>query len=219
MFFLGSIISGLASLASTVGPVIAKVASTIVTKLPEIAKTIVKVAEVVSEVATILGVNDHETPEVIGAKMRQEGTRERLEDESMEDYLNYLRDEIELDKEKMLHMSEEERVTCTAVGIGALSQTIGEKFDVNLSGDFIADMSKMQMTAQELASYVKKFEEKGISSMDSLSDFLNGKLSDEERQQVYDTITEVEHEQSQDITQTEVNEKIESMKEALEVIE
>jgi hypothetical protein len=216
MFYLGPIISGLASLASTIGPVVAKMATTIVTKLPEITKTIIKVAEVISDVAIILGMNNRENPEVIGAKMQQEGTRGRLDDESMEEYLDYLREEIKLDKEKMLNMSEEERVKCMAVGIGALCETISEKFDVKLSGDFIVDMTKMQMSAQELASYVKKFENNGLSSMDSLSDFLKGKLTDEERQQIYDTITEVENEQSSQTTQADVNEKIESMKEALE---
>lgn len=219
MFFLGPVISGLTSLASTIGPVVAKVATTIVTKLPEITRTIIKVAEVISEVAKILGMNEHETPEVIGAKMQQEGTRGRLDDESMEEYLDYLREEIKLDKEKMLNMSDEDRVKCTAIGIGALSQTINEKFDVKLSGDFIVDMNKMQMTAQEIASYVKKFECKGIESMDTLSDFLNDKLSDAEKQQVYETITEVENELSPQATQSDVNERIEAMKDALDVSE
>ncbi len=211
-----TIISNLPHLINAVGPVIAKVATNIVTKLPEIARTIVKIAEVISEVANILGLTDHETPEVIGAKIQQEGTRTRFEDESIEEYLDYLREEIKVDKEKMLNMSEEERIKCTAVGIGALSEYISEKFNVTFYGDFIVDMYKMQMSAKEIASYVKKFENDGISSMDSLSDFLKGKLTDEERVSIYNTITEVEKEQNPQATQTDVNEKIESMKEALE---
>jgi hypothetical protein len=219
MIILGTIISGLTSLVSTIGPVVAKIATTIVTKLPEIATTIMKVAEVISEVATILGLTNHETPEVIGAKMQQEGTRGRLDDESMEEYLDYLREEIKLDKEKFLSMSDEERVKSTAIGIGALSQTIDEKFGVKLSGDFIVDMNKMQMTAREIASYVQHFESKGIESMDSLTDFLKGKLSDEDKRQVYDVITKVENELSPRATQADVNDKIETMKDAISVSE
>ena len=219
MIILGTIISGLTSLVSTIGPVVAKIATTIVTKLPEIATTIMKVAEVISEVATILGLTNHETPEVIGAKMQQEGTRGRLDDESMEEYLDYLREEIKLDKEKFLSMSDEERVKSTAIGIGALSQTIDEKFGVKLSGDFIVDMNKMQMTAREIASYVQHFESKGIESMDSLTDFLKGKLSDEDKRQVYDVITKVENELSPRATLADVNDKIETMKDAISVSE
>lgn len=219
MIILGTIISGLTSLVSTIGPVVAKIATTIVTKLPEIATTIMKVAEVISEVATILGLTNHETPEVIGAKMQQEGTRGRLDDESMEEYLDYLREEIKLDKEKFLSMSDEERVKSTAIGIGALSQTIDEKFGVKMSGDFIVDMNKMQMTAREIASYVQHFESKGIESMDSLTDFLKGKLSDEDKRQVYDVITKVENELSPRATQADVNDKIETMKDAISVSE
>ena len=106
---ISSIISAVSSIATTVGPALSTFATTLVAKLPSIIETIVKVAKVVVDVALAFGLlNPDEDALTLGAKVKQEGTRGRMDGESMEDYFNYLREEVELDKEKLDNMTDEQ---------------------------------------------------------------------------------------------------------------
>ena len=115
-------------------------------------------AKVVVDVAQAFGIlNPDEDALTLGAKVKQEGTRGRMDGESMEDYFNYLREEVELDKEKLDNMTDEEKVACQVVGTAMTSEAISEKMGVKLSPEFVASMAKMEMSAVQLEAYVKSF--------------------------------------------------------------
>ena len=119
---ISSIISAVSSIATTVGPAVSVFAKTLVEELPSIIETIVKVAKVVVDVAQTFGLlNPDEDALTLGAKVKQEGTRGRMDGESMEDYFNYLREEDELDKDKLDNMTDEEKVACEVVGTAMTS--------------------------------------------------------------------------------------------------
>ena len=214
---ISSIISAVSSIATTVGPALSTFATTLVAKLPSIIETIVKVAKVVVDVAQTFGLlNPDEDALTLGAKVKQEGTRGRMDGESMEDYFNYLREEVELDKEKLDNMTDEEKVACQVVGTAMTSEAISEKMGVKLSPEFVASMAKMEMSAVQLEAYVKSFCKNGIDSMDYLIRFLNGKLSDSDLVQVYNIVESVEKVIDPTLDENALQSKIEDMKSAIQ---
>ena len=214
---ISSIISAVSSIAATVGPAVSAFATTLVAKLPTIVETIVKVAKVVVQVAEVLGIlSPGEDALTLGAKVKQEGTRGRMEGESMEEYFDYLRNEVELDKEMLANMTEEEKIECQVVGTAMTSEAISEKMGVQLSPEFIASMAKMEMSAIQLENYVKSFSEKNIDSMDYLTKFLEGKLSDSDLAQIYEIVESVEMSIDPNLDDNALQSKIDDMKIAIQ---
>lgn len=214
-----AIVSGVSALVTTLGSPAVALATSLVTKLPqilEVARVVLhEIAEVITGVAQILDILlEDENAEELGAKAKQDGTRERMEDESMEDYINYLRNEVELDKEKLSKMSVQEKFECEAVGTGMLSVAIKERTNVSISPEFLLAMNKMKMTDTQLTKYINNFSKNGIESMDSFTKFLEGKLSDSELKEISSIIETVEKEIDPETTDLDIYEQIEEYKEA-----
>lgn len=215
-----SILSGITSLFSGVGPTVCNIAANLVAALPkalEIGKIVLHaIAEVVVKTAQIIEISpENENVEELGAKAMQEDTRPRMDDESMEDYLDYLRNEVTLDKEKLLMLSEENKIKCQAVGVGMLSEAIFEKNGVELSPAFLIAMNKMRMSAEILSTYLKEFSKNEINTMDILLDYLKGNLSDMETKDTHNIIRDIEKHISPDANMLEIQEKIEKYKDAV----
>lgn len=215
------LLGGLSTLISTLGPVVTKVASSLLTKLPEIVEVALKVSKVISSVvqsvAEIQGLSPHgEDVEELGFKAMQEGTRAKMEDESMEDYLNYLRNEVSVDKTKFQALSEEDKLKCNVMGTGMLSQSISEKSGLEISGDFLLDMQKMKMSGEQLSKYIETFSEKGVDSLDELTQYLRGELNDRESAKIEAIIKSIEKTSNPSLSDGEVLLKMDAMKEAIE---
>mgnify|MGYP003327588623 CR=1 FL=1 len=104
--FLGDVVSCIGSaIASFAGSLIEKLSPVI-----SIALQVVKdIGEVVVAVANALGlIPEDESVEEIGAKTMQDGVRAKMEDESMQEYLDYLRNDVKLDEGKLAVMTDEE---------------------------------------------------------------------------------------------------------------
>lgn len=215
------LLGGLSTLISTLGPVVTKVASSLLTKLPEIVEVALKVSKVISSVvqsvAEIQGLSPHgEDVEELGFKAMQEGTRAKMEDESMEDYLNYLRNEVSVDKTKFQALSEEDKLKCNVMGTGMLSQSISEKSGLEISGDFLLDMQKMKMSGEQLSKYIETFSENGVDSLDELTQYLRGELNDRESAKIEAIIKSIEKTSNPSLSDGEVLLRMDAMKEAIE---
>lgn len=214
------LVSGLAAFIKVAGPVVKSFATQLVAKLPTIVETALKVLNVVGpilkEVAKIFGVltNDDDVEE-LGKKVMQEGTRPKMEDESMEDYFEYLRNEIKLDEERWKNMTDVERLQANVAGVSMVVTAISEKTNVNLSPDFIMAMNKMEMSANQISEYINSFSEKCIDSMDSFTDYLRGELSGDFKKEVFDTIEKTESKLHPEYSTGDILKEIDSMKDKL----
>ena len=195
------LLGGLSTLISTLGPVVTKVATSLLTKLPEIVEVALKVSKVIEE---------------LGFKARQEGTRAKMENESMDDYLNYLRNEVSVDKKKFQALSDEDKLKCNVMGTGMLSQSISEKSDLEISGDFLLDMHKMKMSGEQLSKYIDAFSEKGVDSLDELPQYLRGELNDRESAKIEAIIKSIEKTSNPSLSDGEVLLRMDDMKQAVE---
>lgn len=181
---VGSFIS---SALSTVGPSItgfAKSAVIIIAKLPipglDVIKVVSTIANIIHAVCKALGVESEEDPEVLGAKATQ--CEEKPEDfESTEAYIKYLKEKVELDKERFTKMSEEEKIGCKAIGMSLETKAVEEKIGgIKISPKCLAILAKVneagiKIEPNALIEVVKAFKEAGITDLNDVVDYLEGR--------------------------------------------
>ncbi len=214
------LLGGLAAVVKVAGPVVANLATNLVAKLPTIVETAIKVlktiAPVVKVVAEILDIlKPDDDLEELGKKTMQEGTRPKMEDESMEEYFDYLRNEVKLDEERWKNITEEDKLKANAIGVSMATAAISEKTKVEVSPDFLLAMKKMEMSADHVAEYIQTFGENGIDSLDSLTGYLRGELSGDEKKNVLDVVKETEGKLHPDFSNGEILAEINSLKDKI----
>lgn len=132
----------------------------------------------------------------------------------MEDYFEYLRNEVKLDEERWKNMTDAERLQANVTGVSMVATAISEKTKVDLSSDFIIAMKEMEMTAQQVCEYIKTFSEKyrldgffyGLSSWRII-----GRL----KKEVFNAIEETESKLHPDYSDGDILVEINSMKDKL----
>ena len=181
---LGAIIGGIVSAVSPViGPALSTAASFIATKLPAILQVAATCVSAISTIVTSVGemlkiAPPEEQPTELGAKTMQENVRPKREGELTQEYLDYLRS-VPLDKEKFDKMSAEEKLGCEVVGDAMLADSIRENTGVELSGDFLMAIPKVNLGAQTVYNFIKAFSNSGINSMGQFNDYLVGDIANE----------------------------------------
>jgi len=214
---LAAIGTAISTVITTVGPVIATAAKALVAKLPavlEAAKPILStVSAVTSMVGTGLGIAPpDENAEELGAKLRQEGTRTKTEEESTQEYLDYLRNDVELDREKLEKMSEEDRMACEALGTTMVAKSIEEKVGVELTPDFLYAIGKAKLTYEQVDKFIKAFSENNMKSMDGVAKYISNDLSAEEAKKVGPVVKGALKELSPEMTDAEIQKQVAEMK-------
>ncbi len=154
--------------------------------------------------------------EELGQKAMQEGTRPKMEDESTEQYIEYLRNEVKLDEEKWQTMTPEDMLKANALGTAIITTAISEKSGVDISADFITTIPKLELSANQISEYIKTFKENGIDSLDDLTDYLRGELSDDKKTEILQIVKETEGKLHPDFSNGEILCEIDSMKEKMD---
>ena len=207
---IAGLVGLVSSLATTVGPAIATVAKTIVALAPTLEK-IIAVGNVISGIAQILGVlNPGENTEDLGAKAMQDGTRPRMQDESAESYLNYLRNDVVLDKTKQAHMSESDRMACIATGSALVMATAAEKSGLDLTPEYVANVSKAGVSASAAWTIASKFKENNVE-INKFNEYFSNELSGQEVLEVNQTLKESVKEINPDMSDKEIRAEINNM--------
>lgn len=179
--FIGEIVS---TVAPVIGSALSTAATFIATKLPvalQVAATTVNaISTIVTSVSEMLKIAPPgEQPAELGARTMQENVRAKREGELTQEYLDYLRT-VPLDKDKFDKMSEEQKLGCEVVGDVMLADSIREATHVELPGEFLLILPKINMGAQAVYNLIKSFEKSGITSMGQFNDYLAGDISNEE---------------------------------------
>ena len=131
---------------------------------PELIKD---VTELISSVAELLGLKDEDdSSEELGLK--SEIADKRLEDfDSREEYINYLKDDVELDeydKEKLNNESLKEKYSAKGLDIemGAINEKIGVKLGLE---DYVMMAKAGINKVQDFMTIVDTFKEKGVEPL------------------------------------------------------
>lgn len=157
-----------------------------------------------------------ETPEEIGLKA--EMADKKPEDfDSTNDYIEYLRNDIKVDEERLKEMDEKERATYAAIGAGLYVKQVEEKYNVELPPEFwhsTADLRNEGKISEEMPNDLIEFmKEHGIESGATFSDYLSGKLGigSEDQQKMYDALKDTYRKEYPNATDSELNYKINTL--------
>lgn len=180
----------IAGVATKVGPIVSKFASnalSLVAKIPKIdfetVRTIIDVAsKIMHSLCEFLGVKSEEDPTILGAKAEQaEKTLSDFDDDT-EEYIKYLKEEIELDKEKFDKMTAEEKMGRKAIGLALETKAVEEKIGgIKMTPEYVTMLAKIHMgseivlSAKDLMNLINSLKEAGITDMSDVSEYLEGK--------------------------------------------
>lgn len=154
---------------------------------PELIK---EVTNLISSVAELLGLkNEDNNSEEIG--MKSEKADRKPEDfDSKEEYISYLKDDVELDKydrEKLNDESLKEKYS--AKGLGIEMGAINEKMDVNLGIEDYVMLAKAGINkVQDFMTIVDTFKEKGVEPL--INEAIERLIPMKEGSTVIDTLKE-----------------------------
>ena len=176
---VGSFISGaVSSIGSAIGG-FAKSAFSIIAKLPIPELDIIDILSIASKII-------HAVVDFLGIKSKAEQKNEKnIEDfdNDVEAYIRYLKEEVELDKERFDKMTPEEKMGCKAIGMALETKAVEEKIGgIEISPECLATLTKIQsaginIDAKELVGIVQAFKEQGITNLNDVVEFLDGKGS------------------------------------------
>lgn len=212
--------------AVKVGPAIAKFADSflgVVAKIPginiETIKNVIEIAgKIISAICELFGINPEDSAEILGAKAEAAEKTMADFDNDTEAYIKYLKEEIELDQAKFDEMSAEQKMGCKAVGIALETKAIEERIGgVRITPEYVATLAKIHMggnlnfSAQELVDLITGLKEAGITDMNDIADYLEGK-GDSDRIKTGQALNSVLEKMN---TEKEADEVIEDMKQAV----
>lgn len=167
-----------------------------------------RICTVIVAIASILGIaKEDEKLDEIGAKTLQEDTRPKLEGESAEEYMEYLRNEVELDREKFEKLKEEEKLACSAIGARLMSDSIEEKLGFDLPSNAILAAGLAKMSSNEFKVLIDKFKENDINSLKSIDGYLGNKLDINEGLKVDDIVSESIKKANPELSEDKVRER------------
>lgn len=139
------------------------------------------IADVVHFIAVRLGIVTEDDPEILGAKAEQAEKGIEDFDDDVEAYIKYLKEEVELDKEKFENMTPEERMGCKTVGLTLETKAIENKIGgVQITPECLALLVKLHLVGteidpKELLNTIKGIKAAGITNMNDVVDYLEGK--------------------------------------------
>lgn len=213
---VGGVCSTISGALATVGSVIVKGAIALVQQLPTVISGLEimgNVMKVISMIGQLLGISpEDEKIDELGAKIIQEETRPKLPEETAEEYLNYLRNEVQLDRGNFDNLSDEDKLACAAIGTRMVTDVIEEKTGMALSSDFLVAVGKSNMDYTEVKMFIEKFKEEGITSLDCVSQYLKNDLDPREVPKTDSIIVAALKELNPEISTEEVRERIITMK-------
>lgn len=148
-------------------------------RLEEWAKVIEKGSEILTAILYAIGI-DCDAADILGFKAGQ--TDKNLSEfDSAEDYVKYLHDEVDLDKEKFESLSDEEKMAYRATGMAVEASVISEKMGVDVTPDFTLLLSKLKdigdiaLEGFDLASLLGNLKENDITNTNDIVEYFAGR--------------------------------------------
>lgn len=180
--------------------------------LPELLTLI----QIVGAIAKALSVDSKDTPEETG--MKAEIADKKPDDfESTEAYLKYLSEEVKLPEGTKDKLTTEEKVKYGLIGAALDIKAIQEKYKIELSPDFLKDVTLLKMDSEEVGSFVKNMKDNGITNMQDMTNYLKEEQVEADKSQIRDSMTETIKELYPEISEDQIEEKFKEMENKLSI--
>jgi len=209
----GAIISAVSSAISVVSSVVSTVGRALVTgatKLLEVAgkhlDTISNVIETMGKILNVVATDDK--IDELGAKAIQ--SEKKPEDfDKISEYIEHLKNEIELDMDKFDNANMEDKLARKAIGATIVSKGIEEKKETSIPMEFWKEVTKQGMSNKEIDKTIDLFKES--KEENKFSEYMNGELDFEDEVKVGKMIIEIYRELEPNMTIEEIEDKIMKM--------
>lgn len=146
--------------------------------LSEFAQVIDSVSDILGDILFALGIETDSATEM-GYKISQ-AEKGAGDFDSIEDYIDYLKNEVEVDEEKLDNLSEGEKLAYTLTGMAVEAGAIGEKLNIEISADGVELISKiakldgMVFNAKEIITVISSLKENGINTLTDVCECIAG---------------------------------------------
>ena len=169
---IGGFFSGVCSAISSAFSSLGSSLTTFATKIVELAGPLLEtVGKIASMVAKFLGLTE-ELEDPIELGLRAEASDKKPEDfDSYKDYINYIKNEVKIDEEKLKNASDIDKAKYSAIGSGILIKGIEDKKGMDIGADVFVALAKIGMETLDKMG--------GARGVDAILDtFKDGKLSE-----------------------------------------
>ena len=206
MSVVSSVVSVVSSVVSTVG----KAVVTGATKLLEVAgkhlDAIVNVIETIGKILDVIAQDDK--IDELGAKAIE--SEKKPEDfDKISEYIEHLKNEIELDMDKFDNASIEDKLARKAIGATIVSKGIEEKKETTIPMEFWKEVSKQGMSNKEIDRTIDLFKES--KEENKFSEYMNGELDFKDEVKVGKMIIEMYRELEPNMTIEQIEDKVMKM--------
>ena len=206
--FVSSVGSAISSAVSSIGNALASSATKLLNVAGKYLEPISTIIQIVAVLIDVLKPDDN--VEEIGAKAMQPESKKPEDFDSNAEYIDYLKNEVTLDKEKFDKANSTEKAARTAVGASIVAKGIEEKkgFDIPLS-TWVA-MAKLNLTdkAQEIDTILETFKD---GKLDDFVKYTEGKLEAKKELEVGDTLVEMYKELEPNANIEDIEKKVMNM--------
>ena len=96
--------------------------------------------------------------------------------ESMSAYIDHLRNDVSLDKQKFDNLSDADKLARASIGASITLKGINEKLDTVVSPSFMATVASLDLDAKEIIGTIKSYKENGLNTADYKL-YVNNELS------------------------------------------
>lgn len=206
--FLSSCVSAarsvIGSAVSSIGSVATSVATSIVSLGVELAG---KVGDAIKAVAVSLGIlKPEENLEELGEKAML--SDKKPEDfDSINEYIDHLRDNVPLDKEKFEKLDDKDLLARSAIGASITLKGINEKLDTVVSPEFMAEVAKQDLAADQIVGTIKAYKENGLKTAD-YGLYLNDELDLDESDKHSDALVSAYQKLEPELTTEQIEDKV-----------
>jgi hypothetical protein len=205
--FVSSAVSAISSVASSIGSALASSAGNFLKVASPWLGSVMQVIEVVS---TLLGIlNSKDNIEELGAKA-MEADKKPEDFDSNAEYIDYLRNDIELDREKFENATDVEKTARQAVGASIVIKGIEEKKGFEIPVTTWVAMAKLGLgdKAEEIDKILDTFKD---GKLEDFVDYTEGKLEVKKELEVGDSLVEMYQELEPSMSIEEIEDKVMNM--------
>lgn len=215
MGFWSSVSSLVSSACSVIGSVASKIGSEIAGAATSIANLGVSLAEKVGEAIKNVGISlgvirPEDNLEELGEKaMLSEKTPDDFN--SINEYIEHLKDDVVIDKEKFDSLSDVEKLARSSIGASITLKGINAKLDTVVSPSFMATVAAQDLDAEEIIGTIKAYKEKSLST-DHYSLYLKDELSIDESHKHGSALVEAYRKLEPELTTEQIEDKVMELK-------
>ena len=167
-------------------------------------KTVVEILEIIAKALGII--KPEEDAEELGDKaMRADKKPEDFD--SINEYIEYLRNEIKSSREEFEKLSPEERLARKAVGSALLAKAIEEKKSLEIPVEFWNEAVRVGLNSKEIDQFLDKFKKAGVSPSDFVK-YLKRELESRDESKMDSVLIQAYKELEPTMDEKDIEEKV-----------